>query len=119
MRELWPEGKDGKSCLQDILGTEEPGLVYPGNPQVSKEPSASSRSVRLEEEGAGEETETETESPGIELTNQFMDTKKILDTNGQGLGQRGCGHVHHTVGRRNLQALLVRLPKKDALCVCG
>lgn len=53
MRDLWPEGKDGISCLQDVLGTEEPGLVYPGNPQVSKEPSASSRSVRLENRKRG------------------------------------------------------------------
>lgn len=49
MQDLWPEGKDGASCLPDMVGTEESGLVYPGKHQVGKEPSASSWSVRLED----------------------------------------------------------------------
>lgn len=40
MQDLWPEGKDGASCLPDMVGTEESGLVYPGKHQVGKEPSA-------------------------------------------------------------------------------
>lgn len=49
MQDLWPGAKVGASCLSAMVDTEEPGLVSSGKHQVSEEPSASSRSVRLED----------------------------------------------------------------------
>lgn len=80
-QDVWLEEKDGGSCLQDRLDTEEPGLVHPGKTyQMNRESYASSRAVRSKQK---EELERQ-RIPGIDLIKQFMDIQKISNINRQG-----------------------------------